>query len=1020
MSDLAKVTGASPEVKLIIKQLKNKELNVNDVPEELALEPNIIRTERKMGIRIIGHRGFDVIMQKFFVEEKLFCYSYLGKPFWREKESTFDTFAEYYYFLDGDIYENACYYQYAFEDEFSKSLKLDMSRLTALKSFVIENVDDYSYELSEEEITEYNDCEKNKKLVKQWMEKFNACNTYEQFQKVCNNYEKSKVKQYVNIKFFFFQYALNVQHRKEHLDVLMEYMSKDYYNNDVVMGLCLIYTPDIVLGKYNYSQASKRTNEKRKKELKEFIEKLKRQEVETYVEGYFDTKSHFFCEKTEVHCYLNDHGKADWYRTKLCRAFETFEDFIKYRNGDLRHCDLSGAIDLDIDFSKYIIDDSTKIPIGKNSNLNYKVKKIYTKGEFRVGQFWYNEYDKCIKKYIHTFHYFFDFVAFLKGDLSDANLIFCTGMKNLPDIDGINLSNARMTSELCEQFNVAYTSYDYDKSLISEFPVVEKNEKETTLVLQTSTELDLSDDEQEEKYNSISYISDLHLMHRIKNAKCKSKEDVVYIMQKIINTISDESTEIILIGGDVSSNFLIFELFVKMLKRSLDKLYTKRDFIFVLGNHEFWDFPELSVEQIVKKYREVLRKNGMYLLHNDLLYKNEWDDIEIVPYDALLQLNNSDISKKLRRARLTILGGLGFSGYNEEFNANDGVYRETVDRNTEIKESKKFEQLYNKLTDVLAKKNTVIFTHTPKKDWCEDLNYHDKFVYVSGHTHRNMFFDDGVERVYADNQIGYKNGSIHLKRFLMDGKYDYFADYRDGIYEITSQEYQDFSRGKNIQMTFNRKVNVLYMLKKNEYYCFIHKTNRGTLSILNGGALKTLNKNDVQYYYNNMDKMISLIETPLREYTTYQERIADEIKKIGGSGRIHGCIIDIDYHNHIYVNPTDMTVTSYWASDIINKLVYPDMLSLLNDKCHELYNNYMKLIESEKLDIFKMNQTKAEVSFLPERYLETDIYRASREIKKMQKLKYNVLTTWYDSDFNEDRLIGRSCENYNNEQIVNH
>ena len=27
--------------------------------------------------------------------------------------------------------------------------------------------------------------------------------------------------------------------------------------------------------------------------------------------------------------------------------------------------------------------------------------------------------------------------------------------------------------------------------------------------------------------NRISYISDLHLMHRIKNAGCKSKEDVV-------------------------------------------------------------------------------------------------------------------------------------------------------------------------------------------------------------------------------------------------------------------------------------------------------------------------------------------------------------------------------------------------------------------------------------------------------------------------------------------------------------
>ena len=40
-----------------------------------------------------------------------------------------------------------------------------------------------------------------------------------------------------------------------------------------------------------------------------------------------------------------------------------------------------------------------------------------------------------------------------------------------------------------------------------------------------------------------------------------------------------------------------------------------------------------------------------------------------------------------------ILGGLGFSGYNEEFNANDGCIEVTVDRNTEIQESKKFEQL---------------------------------------------------------------------------------------------------------------------------------------------------------------------------------------------------------------------------------------------------------------------------------------------------------------------------------------
>lgn len=77
-----------------------------------------------------------------------------------------------------------------------------------------------------------------------------------------------------------------------------------------------------------------------------------------------------------------------------------------------------------------------------------------------------------------------------------------------------------------------------------------------------------------------------------------------------------------------------------------------------------------------------------------------------------------------------------------------------------------------------------------------------------------------------------------LENFLIDNDYDCFSDYEDGIFEITSEQYNDFYRGKNISMTFQREVNVLYMLKKNEYYCFIHKSRSGSLTILNGGTMK--------------------------------------------------------------------------------------------------------------------------------------------------------------------------------------
>ena len=124
--------------------------------------------------------------------------------------------------------------------------------------------------------------------------------------------------------------------------------------------------------------------------------------------------------------------------------------------------------------------------------------------------------------------------------------------------------------------------------------------------------------------------------------------------------------------------------------------------------------------------------------------------------------------------------------------------------------------------------------------------------------------------------------------------------------------------------------------------------------------------------------------------------IQNEIKKIGGSGRIHGCIIDIDYYNHVYVNPIDMTVRSYWAFDTINKLIFPNVPALLKAECPTLYDNYLKLTEGEEYNPLMVRQTNDEITLLPQEYLETDIYNVSREIKKMQKLNSNILTTWYD------------------------
>lgn len=980
------------EPNIIISSLKGKEQNAN--AQENPLNMDVVKEERKSGVRKIGHRGFDVISQKFFVEEQRLS---------KVDTITFDSFEKYYDFLEGDIYQDACYYQYSFSNEILRQFKLDGNKLKEKKCFVLDTIDNYAQPFSRKDMDEYNQYEGTVKIwVKQWIDRFDLCDTYEQFKKTCNAYEKSEMVQYRQIEVFLFQYIFCDQYSQQRFDIIMKYLSNDYKGSEkIILGLCLIYNPQSIFNSYVISDASDTRRVSLKKEIGKFVQNLENNDVEIVTESYFDKTTHFYCERTKAYCYINHRGRRVLNKSAsayMCRIFETFDEFIKYRNGDLKNCDLSGAIELDVDFSKYVTDDMTKLPLGKNAKLNYKIQKVYEDGKFSVAQFWYNEADRVVKRQIHTFSYFFDFAAFLKGDLSNANLIFCDGVKNLVDISEINLTNARLTSTLCDRFGILYSTYDYDRKNVGEFPIVERNEEQTLPVLQSFRKIAPEDEGIfEKKDNKITYISDLHLMHRIKNAGCKSKEDVLYVIGKIVGDIFRESSKLTLIGGDVSSEFSIFEMFVKMLRRMLDRYYIKRDFVFVLGNHELWSFPELSIEQIVEKYRKVLNENNMYLLHNELFYKNEVDDMGIIPYEELMQSDIATLHEKLKCTRLVILGGLGFSGYNEDFNAENGIYRETVDRETEIRESKKIENLYNKLIPVLERNNTIIFTHTPKKDWCSDAKSHSDFVYVSGHTHRNLFFDDGEERVYADNQIGYRNENIHLKSFFIDNEYDCFEDYEDGIYEITPQEYQNFTRGKNLYMTFNRPVNVLYMLKRNGYYCFIHKTKSGSLSILNGGALKKLNEKNIRYYYDNMEAVIATIQKPLSEYTAYQRNIAAVIRKIGGSGKIHGCIIDIDFYNHVYVNPIDLTVTAYWATDIINKVVYSNIPALLEAKCSEMYSNYQKLIEGGKIKALIVTSAKNEVSLMPQVYLETDIYRASREVKKLQKLSSHVLTTWYEN-----------------------
>lgn len=991
-----KLIGVEKSLKEYIKDLKNNKIeDFYVIPEEYRNNKEIVDIERKLGIRKSDKRGHDVIQGTFFVDEIILTENYMHELVEKYITNSFDDFESYYKFLDGDIYDNACYYQYNFSKEIISKYNLKEDKLN-MKSMTTEAINDILPEPSESEKEQYAETERQMMWRKKWRDKFNACLTYDELVDVYHKHMNSR--DTTDALFYLWNYIC--YHGEKSYEVIMKFVSYgNYHAYKLRNALCFVFGPERALSAYDYNGGSASTNKQYNETYKKTVSDIINKGVSLKTIKYFDKYTHYYVERTKI--YLKDNSDNKSIAT-LYKYFETFEEFVDYLENDISDCDISGALFLKADFSKYKLNDNTKLPISTYTNLKKVVYKNYNRKrkQFEVSIKWYNSRDIEVFNRMANFRFFFDFVAFLNNDLSDADLLFCDGLSNMLDFSNLNFKNARLRSCIFERVGVICEKYSILNNKGKKFAISEKNEKETSLVLQEDRPI-LYKCEKETDDKRIFYITDLHLMHRIQHANCVTKDDCIYVVQSIVDRFfinNAYGNSIILIGGDVSSDFSILKLFVELLRETINERRRNIKVIFTLGNHELWEFQDETIENIVQKYRNLLSDYDMYLLHNEIIYTDDNDNISYITSKEINNLADNDIKEKLRTARIILFGGIGFSGYNEEFNANDGVYRTTLSRTQEIEETNIFEKIYDRICSCLPDRNIIVLTHMPFEDWHFDNGKHNNYVYVSGHNHRNMFYDDGVIRIYSDNQVGYYSENPRLKYFYVDDKYDWFFDYEDGIYQITRDDYIEFYRGKNLQVTYNRNINELYMLKKNDSYCFIHKNTSGGLTILNGGSLKTLKSNDIEYYYDNMEAQIAFIKTPLGKFQSIQNQISDSIKYIGGSGYIHGAIVDIDYYNHIYVNPYDLTITPYFAWNMVEKYVYPSIPALLKVECPLLYKKYNKALTLEGNSVLAIKgEHNVKLAAKPKLYTSTDIYAASRELKKMQKLQSNILSIWYDN-----------------------
>ena len=956
---------------------------------------------------ILAERGYDILKKAFFA----FRFELVNDECQKIRHD-FTDFGEFFAFVCGDIYERSCFYGYQFSKKEIKKFSIRCSKIN-FDAFITSQFSDCDERRKKQEQTRFSNqksrrdhCDLMQSVIAKlstWFQKItpiksfdNLVSKYKHFKTLLKT-DAGNLFDYNSEAIFF---SLMLQKSEEGLKDVLPFMlfpSSPFTSKErICTGILFHYGEEVaktLLQQCRDAYPTTRYPVYRNtiKKTQKWLDKVISSSNHIVKRGYFNESDYMYCisydvyqDQALVHCGIY----TDYYLS--------FESFAREMGAELSSCDLKNAPLTNDNIEKYGVKRPAESPYVKEY-ASFALKKQYRNNCFHVSTTYFDSHGEVVDEEHVEYDWFFDFVHYLKGDLSNADLIMCDGIENIAGLPNLRIDGLKVRSEVAIQLQFPLNLMPNETQDRLSFDVIEQNESDSCAVEQPPHEANGDYD------SPVAYITDLHLLHRFIAYHCRTNEDRHFVLRKIARTIKNDCSRICLIGGDISSDSSIYQSFVSYLAAYQNPdHFIKPSLFFTLGNHELWSFPVAPLDEIIHFYRWVLKGEGMHLVQNNLFYCVDTSTVNgdcwlELPADELEKISENEQRAKMRDAYLIIFGGMGFAGNNTTFNANQGICRGTVDRELEIKECEKFNELHRKVSRALYDKNVIVFTHMPIDDWLLDKKTTDGFVYVNGHRHINKYFDDGKTRIYSDNQIGYKRKEIALKHFSINMDYDWFSDYPDGIHEITAEDYRLFYRGINNGIDFNRLFAKIYMLKREQTYMFVAEKENGKLFLLMGGHIKTL-EHPIQYYYEKMLNYSESVRLFVSDYLAFQKRVSEEIKQFGGEGRIHGCIVDIDFFNHVYINPLDGKISSYSAASMVDKYFFENLPSLLNSQCPKLYRNYTRMIRDHSGDQslpipYKNDRISTRVQYEP----STEMYRASRVLLKLQRIvDKKVIQIWND------------------------
>ena len=550
----------------------------------------------------------------------------------------------------------------------------------------------------------------------------------------------------------------------------------------------------------------------------------------------------------------------------------------------------------------------------------------------------------------------------------------------------------------------------------------------------------------------VYYISDIHLEHQLGLVGPIIETEIRRrVREKVLELTEDLPDEaLLLFAGDICHSPQLHQIFQEEMNQAMESVNASWHSVYVLGNHELWDgdtsgrLPPRNLQDVLRSYEKYNDFNyvdpmGVNILENSVLIRDSKHNV-IGQFPCTIRGHWFEIHERhllamdpkelhaLCEDAIVILGGTGFAGLNQKFNANAGIYRNKVSRVEELSRTARFNAVYQKLMSCVADMRVIVLTHMPTSDWL-DGPLNPNWIYVNGHTHQNvMATKPGEAAVLADNQVGYKLRKLYFNRFFVSKWADPFKEYPDGIHEITNDQYIKFQHGRGIPSNGCKRSGTLYMVKRGELYMFF--LDGKSLYILNGGRIKKA-EHPIEYYCEHLAEYVNRAEQVFAPYRTALTQISKEIKSFGGTGKIHGSIVDIDYYTHVFLDPFSGIATPYFALNKSMKIAYPNIPLMLKHGKHDYYMvdayaysyslfgpptpaNYAKLLEryemlasENKLPVTSMFVGANTLTSLtaPGEYDEggtkevsTAMYKPSAIMRGIQyTFEHNVVRVWNDA-----------------------